>query len=342
MQLNDKGWSIIPLRACRAKIAHAFQYHIRKAFSQNKSIPVSSNRTDDVLKSRSEELLSSHTRTTEDHQQAKASWIHAQQPDRDLTISFNSIGNSLHFYRYQSNFHQTESLGGETDEIKHGRESPYPLGILHCVVSPFEEQKIAQSFLFSHDSTMKDRHVSIIPSERINCCPVRVNEFNHHYDTSKSLPNNMPNSTLPNLGAKAGIRPYRPLAQHKSTHGDSVSAHTSASVLDFPDPFERNTSHNIYHTESFSNPISERANCYFIENTNSFDYYRQKHGSQNQYQNNNSTDEIDTPTSPGRTTTRFDSHNSLSDFEADLIDDGKLSHISTFDTCDFDLDPTKT
>ena len=74
VRLKDDIWSIIPTKACRLKIAHAIQYHIRNEFSQRKDVlSITSN---DVVNSteRSEEHISERERIVKDIQ-TKISWL---------------------------------------------------------------------------------------------------------------------------------------------------------------------------------------------------------------------------------------------------------------------------
>ena len=49
--MKDNIWSIIPAKACRLKIAHAIQYHIRNELSRGMNEPESSTITDDTIHS---------------------------------------------------------------------------------------------------------------------------------------------------------------------------------------------------------------------------------------------------------------------------------------------------
>lgn len=324
IRMKDNVWSITPSKACQLKIAHAFRYHIRTEFSQSKSLPISSYLANDIMNARSGPVdqISYHIGIVEDVK-AKLSWLHAQQVASELTRSYSSIGNNIHLSPNKSNFDET----GDNVDKKLECESPYTAGIHHNVVSPYDERKVARC---DGTGAMEDRHVSIFPPERMNAYPLWMNELNLCYDARERLPRDIPPSTTPNFGGDIGMRPFRPFIQQKLSHGDSAPAHTYESV---PVVTEANG--------NFCYPISERASTvngsYFIGNMNSFDYYEQRYGLQNLYQTINSANGIDTPTRPGRRS-MDDSNVMASEIQADFIDHGESSLISTMDGA-FDVLP---
>ena len=262
--LKDNVWSIIPVKACRLKIAHAIQHHIRNEFRRDVHIPASSNLTSDIIREQSdlEEPLSDHERYVMD-MKAKISLLNMQTGPHDIPTSCNSTGNHLP----SSNLNSCRSdllLNGGGFGTQKGNEvqsrNPKDLGY------PFLEQHAAAfSFISNYDVVRNDQHANIYTGpttsrmflpELPRYFPAWMNQDTHAV------------ATTPRPHAEVDMNRLPESTQFNTAQHDLARIHKESALLpvvtDMIDPRKRNSS--TIHSHHDNQLVEPRIPIYSFEN----------------------------------------------------------------------------
>ena len=154
VRMKNNAWSIIPTKACRLKIAHAIQYHIRNEFAQRKQEVLLISSGDKMVESCTNEP-SERDHVGQDVQ-AKISW-HDVQPAPSETpeegTTCNTTGNV--------SYHELDFLTERDDRLHFEKDSSSTTDA-SCNASPCQDRKVAPS---TEDLTERERIVKDIQAK---------------------------------------------------------------------------------------------------------------------------------------------------------------------------------
>jgi hypothetical protein len=276
VRLKNDVWSIIPTKACRLKIAHAIQYHIRNEFSQRKPevivLPVSSgeeqNFRDHIAKSNSG-LRFERERIVRDIE-AKLAWLQTH-PESESAISTPCHRTGSNTYDFMA--HSCDLQTGGTVSQQREKDFPSSTEVLYNIVSPYLDRKITS--LFDKDIDLgrcdqpRNMHANEMANER------SVHMYGHDSDGWENLVQQMPPSNQPNSQMKSGTWRLQPLTHLAMHNGDPKYVHRSASLPNRIDD-------RLVDDFSIDSPMSRRAHSFCLENLKSLECMLHHPGAPNQ------------------------------------------------------------
>jgi hypothetical protein len=276
VRMKDNVWSVIPAKACRLKVAHAIQYHIRNELSPGKD--ASSIPTDVIINSRPgpEEQLSVNQLIVEDIK-AKISWLQMQQSSCDLEQPYPGARN--HVQSYNTSYRQSEL--SNVDNVRSQHEKEASSSIPYHALYPFVEQQASVPSCDSNFDGIKND-----PQGNVRAQPSAGAWFPPPQPTN-SYPAWVSNGSLmqptaPSMRRHSDANDRKDFQESKEACGDSVMMHMYASL---PVPSDRMD--HPYSTVRYGYPISDQAHNYYFENIKSLECAYGVNGPPLQYHNYN-------------------------------------------------------
>ena len=325
VRMKDNAWSIIPTKACRLKIAHAIQYHIRTELAQRKDfLSITSNDIVDTT-DQAEVYLLKRERIVKDVQ-AKISWLKFQPTPSELDRSRHSPERDLLSFSSR----QFEMPTGSNVDQQHQDDAPLTADIPCNVVSPYLDRRIAP---------MRNQHFNIHAREIPYSRSIRMNELSHSVSLDM-IPPHVDPPMRPNSEVNTGDLRLLPM-KHSSIPNDDIGVFQRSASL--PDMIDDGRIMN----HSCLRPMSQPTYSFYIENLKSmectFDSTVALDQSRHDMGNvDRSVNAVDTPTDADQPIPYVPFESSIiegirtSEFHLESIDDGKGSHAPPLDG-DIDL-----